>query len=212
MLSVSDNGVGMDAETQKHIFEPFFTTKGPGEGTGLGLATVYGVVKQSGGFIWVYSEPGRGTTFKIYLPRVAAGVGALEPEPDPASSERGHATVLVVEDTEDLREMIREVLEEKGYGVLAASDGEQALALVREGKGSIELLLTDVVMPKLGGAELARRLTDLHPEIRVLYMSGYSSGAVSRQGVLAPGVTLLEKPFTGDALTRAVREALRRRG
>ena len=213
MLAVSDNGLGMDAETQKHIFEPFFTTKARGEGTGLGLATVYGVVKQSGGYVWVYSEPGRGTTFKIYLPRVEEEVGAGEAVPEAGVAvPGGHETVLVVEDTKDLREMIREVLEERGYTVLAASDGEQALALVGERTGPIELLLTDVVMPKLGGAGLARRVAELRPEIRVLYMSGYSNGAVSRQGVLTPGVTLLEKPFTGDALARAVRQVLRGRG
>jgi len=211
MLAVSDNGVGMDAETQEHIFEPFFTTKAPGEGTGLGLATVYGVVKQSGGNVWVYSEPGRGTTFKIYLPRVDGEASAGEAAREPAASARGHETVLVVEDTADLRETIREVLEERGYRVLAAADGEKALALVAERTGPIELLLTDVVMPKLGGAELARRVAELRPEIRVLYMSGYSNGAVSRQGALAPGVTLLEKPFTGDALARAVREAIDRK-
>jgi CheY-like chemotaxis protein len=212
MIAVSDDGVGMDAETQKHVFEPFFTTKGPGEGTGLGLAMVYGIVKQSGGYVWVYSEVGRGTTFKIYLPRVEERTGAEEEAPVTAATAGGHETVLVVEDTEDLREMIREVLEERGYTVLAASDGEQALALVGERTGPIELLLTDVVMPKLGGAGLARRVAELRPEIRVLYMSGYSNGAVSRQGVLTPGVTLLEKPFTGDALARAVRQVLRGRG
>ena len=208
MLSVSDTGIGMDAETQRRIFEPFFTAKPPGEGTGLGLATVYGVVKQSGGYIWVYSEPGQGTTFKVYLPRVEEQPEARSPERAPAPVPRGHETVLLVEDTESLREVICEVLEELGYTLLQASHGEEALALAREHGGPIHLLLTDVVMPKLGGADLARQLVSLRPEMRVLYMSGYTNGAMSRQGVLQEGSALLEKPFTNDRLARAVREAL----
>jgi len=210
MLAISDTGIGMDAETQRRIFEPFFTTKPAGEGTGLGLATVYGIVKQSGGYIWVYSEPGQGTTFKVYLPCVdeptpaEAAAAAATPAP------RGHETVLLVEDTESLREMIREVLAEQGYTVLLASQGEEALALAREHEEAIDLLLTDVVMPKLGGGDLARQLRRLRPAVRVLYMSGYTNGAVSRQGVLDEGVVLLEKPFTGDRLAHAVREALDR--
>jgi PAS domain S-box-containing protein len=208
MLAVSDTGIGMDAETQGRIFEPFFTTKPPGEGTGLGLATVYGVVKQSGGYIWVYSEPGRGTTFKVYLPRVEAQPEALDASTAPAPVPRGRETVLLVEDTESLREMICEALEEKGYSLLPASHGEEALALAREHKGPIPLLLTDLVMPKLGGVDLARQLASLRPEIRVLYMSGYTDGAIARQGVLREGSALLEKPFTTDRLARAVREVL----
>jgi CheY-like chemotaxis protein len=210
MLAVSDNGVGMDAETQRHIFEPFFTTKKPGVGTGLGLATVYGVVKQSGGYVWVYIEPGRGSTFKVYLPRVDGAATTRRPRPDSRAVPRGNETVLVVEDTEHLREMIRETLQELGYEVLVAADGDQALGLVAAHSGGIALLLTDVVMPKVGGAELARRVGEMRPGIRVLYMSGYSNGAVSRQGILAPGMALLEKPFTTDDLARAVREALDR--
>jgi len=208
MVSVSDNGVGMDAETQRRIFEPFFTTKPPGEGTGLGLSTVYGVVKQSGGNVWVYSEPGRGTTFKIYLPRVDEEPEALEAERAPAELARGHETLLVVEDTESLREMIREVLEEQGYRLLLASQGEEALALEQEYAGPIHLLLTDLVMPKMGGADLAKKLASPRPDMRVLYMSGYTEGVISRQGVLPQGTALLEKPFTNGRLTRAVREAL----
>ncbi len=208
MLAVSDTGRGMDEETQRRIFEPFFTTKPEGEGTGLGLATVYGIVKQSGGYIWVYSEPDRGTTFKVYLPRVDEPAEALVPAGPPAEAPRGDETILLVEDTEALREVIQETLEEHGYTVLLASNGEEALALARERKGPIDLLLTDVVMPKLGGGDLAKLLSALRPGLRVLYMSGYTDGAISQQGVLGEGVMLLEKPFTGDKLAWAVREAL----
>ncbi len=210
MLAISDTGVGMDAETQRHIFEPFFTTKPAGEGTGLGLATVYGIVKQSGGYIWVYSEPGRGTTFKIYLPRSEEAPVAPSVDAAPVEAPRGHETVLLVEDLESLRGVIREFLEQQGYTLLIASQGEEALALAREYDGPIHLLLTDLVMPKLGGADLARQLGALRPEIRVLYMSGYTNGVVSRPGVLKGGAALIEKPFTGERLARAVREALGR--
>jgi two-component system, cell cycle sensor histidine kinase and response regulator CckA len=209
MLAVSDTGVGMDASTQAHIFEPFFTTKPEGEGTGLGLATVYGIVNQSGGHISVYSEPGRGTTFKVYLPRIDEPVERSGPVA-PAEVPRGHETILVVEDIESLREVIRETLEESGYTVLLASNGEDALMLCRERAGQIDLLLTDVVMPKLGGGALARLLLALRPALRVLYMSGYSEGAISQHGILGEGVTLLEKPFSVDKLLRVVREALDR--
>jgi CheY-like chemotaxis protein len=207
MLAVSDTGVGMDAETQKRIFEPFFTTKPLGEGTGLGLATVYGIVKQSGGHIWVYSEPGRGTSFKVYLPRVDEQV-EVAPASPVAVSPRGNETVLVVEDTESLREMVREVLEERGYTLLQAADGEQALNLAQHHQGPIHLLLTDVVMPRMGGPELAARLTSFRPEMQTLFMSGYTDGALSRQGILRGATTLLEKPFTTEGLARAVRTAL----
>jgi two-component system cell cycle sensor histidine kinase/response regulator CckA len=208
MLAVSDTGIGMDAETQRRIFEPFFTTKPEGQGTGLGLATVYGIVKQSGGQIWVYSEPGRGTTFKVYLPRVDGPAEPLRPAGPLAEPARGHETILLVEDTETLREMIQESLEERGYRVLVASNGEEALALARESKGLIDLVLTDVVMPKLGGGDLAKLLSALRPKIRVLYMSGYTNGAISEHGVPGEGVVLLEKPFTAEKLARAVRQAL----
>ncbi|MGE0456117.1 MAG: PAS domain S-box protein [Vicinamibacteria bacterium] len=210
MLAVSDTGIGMDPETQQRIFEPFFTTKPEGQGTGLGLATVYGIVKQSGGFIWVYSEPGRGTTFKVYLPRLdqpaqhAAAAGPTGEAP------RGVETILLVEDTETLREVIREILEERGYTLLLALDGEEALALARAHDGPIDLLLTDVVMPKLGGRDLALRLSETRPAMRVLYMSGYTDGAISQHGILGEGLALLEKPFSADRLARAVREALDR--
>jgi PAS domain S-box-containing protein len=210
MLAVSDTGVGMDAETRERIFEPFFTTKPAGEGTGLGLATVYGIVKQNGGYIWVYSEPGRGTTFKVYLPRLEARAEAKPAAPATAPVPRGSETLLLVEDTDGLREMICEILQERGYTVLVASNGEEALALAREAQGPIDLLLTDVVMPKLGGADLANQLALARPGIRVLYMSGYTNGVISKHGVVGERVRLLEKPFTPERVARAVREALDR--
>jgi CheY-like chemotaxis protein len=200
----------MDAETQRRMFEPFFTTKPQGEGTGLGLATVYGIVKQMGGYVWVYSEVGRGTTFKIYLPRVAEAATSA-PAPVAATPlPGGHETVLVVEDTESLRDLVRELLEDQGYTVLCANDGEEALALAGNRGVAIDLLLTDVVMPKLSGGDLVRQLRVLRPEIRVLYMSGYTEGAVTRQGVPSDAGSLLEKPFTGQQLATAVRRVLDR--
>jgi len=207
MVAVSDNGVGMDAETQKHMFEPFFTTKPLGEGTGLGLATLYGIVKQTGGHVWVYSEVGRGTTFKVYLPRVI-DAAAEPPTPVPRPAQGGVETVLVVEDAEGLRELIRELLEERGYTVLSANDGQSALALVQGRVEAIDLLLTDVVMPKLGGGDLVKQVRALRPGLRVLYMSGYTAGVVTRQGVLDAGDRMLDKPFTDEQLSRAVRQAL----
>jgi PAS domain S-box-containing protein len=210
MLAVSDTGVGMDAATQQRVFEPFFTTKPAGEGTGLGLATVYGIVKQSGGFVWVYSEPKLGTTFKIYLPRVDEGADPVPATPTPVPSLHGDETLLVVEDTESLREMFCDVLQQEGYSVLSAANGEEALLLAREHKGLIHLLLTDVVMPKLGGADLAKELSRLRPGIRVLYMSGYTNGVVTKHGVAGKGLAVIEKPFTTERLSRAVRQALDR--
>ena len=210
MLAVSDTGVGMDAETQRRIFEPFFTTKPVGQGTGLGLATVYGIVKQSEGYIWVYSEPGLGTTFKIYLPRVDE---LPDDERSDATMEKtpgGNETILLVEDNPALREVTRRQLAASGYTVLLAVDGEAAEALAGAHVGTIDLLLTDVVMPQLGGGELARRLGALRPRIRVLFMSGYTDGALAQHGVLEEGVALLEKPFSGEQLLRAVRDMLDR--
>jgi CheY-like chemotaxis protein len=189
------------------MFEPFFTTKPQGEGTGLGLATVYGIVKQTGGYIWVYSELGHGTTFKSYFPRVSDGVAAAPESVRAPSLPRGDETVLVVEDSESLRDLVSELLAGQGYTVLSASNGEEALALAGQHGDRIALLLTDVVMPKLGGGDLVKQLRASRPELRVLYMSGYTSGALSGQGVLE-GASLLEKPFTSEQLALAVRHAL----
>ena len=210
MLALSDTGVGMTPEVQARAFDPFFTTKPEGQGTGLGLATVYGIVKQSGGNVWVYSEPGHGTTFRVYLPRVDRPNANLASPSASTSTEppRGTETILLAEDTDSLREVIRETLQERGYKVLAAADGREAFATARMFDGSIDLLLTDVVMPNMGGADLAKALLERRPGLRVVYMSGYTDGALSQHGVLGAGIHLVEKPFTSDLLARKVREAL----
>jgi two-component system cell cycle sensor histidine kinase/response regulator CckA len=208
MLAVSDTGTGMTDEVRRHLFEPFYTTKGPGAGTGLGLATVFGVVKQSGGSIYVYSEPGRGTTFKIYLP-------AAEPAPaEPAAAagepaaERGSETIMVVEDNDSVRDLVRLLLEERGYEVLVPAGADEAERLCAERPGAVDLLLTDVVMPDLNGRVLAERLAQLSPSLRVLFMSGYSDEAVYSHGVISPNAAFLEKPFTDRTLALKVREVL----
>ena len=208
ILAVSDTGVGMDAETRAHLFEPFFTTKGVGEGTGLGLATVYGIVKQSGGHITAYSESGRGTTIKIYLPRVEAASELREAEPEPVVLRRGSETVLLVEDDEAVRELTCEVLEMHGYTVLAVADAGEAPRVLEGASRPIHLLVTDVVMPRLSGRELTERLRSLRPGLKVLYISGYAGTAVVHHGVLDPGTPFLQKPFTPDALLRSVRKVL----
>src|SRR2546425_575367 len=209
MLAISDTGMGMDAETQSHIFEPFFTTKGL-KGTGLGLSTVYGIVKQSEGYVWVYSEPGKGTTFKIYLPRVSATGEAMAVQPPVAAAKAGpgHETVLLVEDEANLRRLARQSLENQGYAVLEASDGAAAIQLSNAHPGPIHLLLTDVIMPGMNGRELAQRICSLRPETKVLYMSGYTENAIGHNGTLDAGVSLLQKPFTLPALKAKVREVL----
>jgi len=204
-IAVSDTGHGMTREVQAHIFEPFFTTKEPGKGTGLGLSTVYGVVKQSEGFIYVYSEPAHGTTFKIYLPAVK---GEVERAAEPPPARRGSETVLLVEDEEGLRELIAELLVENGYHVLAAGDPTKAIETAERYEGVIHLLLTDVVMPQMKGRELANRVQARRPDVRVLYMSGYTEDAIVNRGVLESGISLISKPFTQEALSRKLRDLL----
>jgi two-component system cell cycle sensor histidine kinase/response regulator CckA len=208
MLAVTDTGTGMSAETKSHMFEPFFTTKGQGKGTGLGLATVYGIVKQSEGNIWVYSELGRGATFKIYLPLVKSDSSPVEARPSDARPARGSETVLLVEDEDAVRTLTRRILEGFGYSILEARKGEAALELARRHSQPIHLLLTDVVMPDMGGPELAERMRRVRPDTKVLFMSGYTDDAVVRHGIIANGVHFLQKPFTPEALARKVRETL----
>ena len=211
MLAVSDTGVGMTREVKEHLFEPFFTTKEVGKGTGLGLATCYGIVKQSGGNIWVYTEPGRGTTFKIYLPRVQERAETLPKRDEAGYLPGGTETVLLVEDEPSVRNMAARILREQGHTVLEAATGEEALRVAKEkGEDRIHLLLTDVVMPRMGGRELADRLRVDRPDIKVLFFSGYTDEAVARHGVLDRGAAFLQKPFSPAALARKVRELLDR--
>jgi PAS domain S-box-containing protein len=207
MLAVSDTGSGMDATTQKRIFEPFFTTKEVGKGTGLGLATVYGIVKQSGGNIWVYSELGSGTTFKIYLP-IAENLATLEAEITLVDTPQGRGTILLVEDEELVRNLARDILTTNGYQVLTAANGAEALGVCSEQVGQIDLMITDVVMPLMGGRELAERISHLRPETKVLYMSGYTDDAIVRHGILEDSVSFIQKPFSFELLARKVREVL----
>ncbi len=209
MLSVTDTGIGMNPEVKSRAFEPFFTTKEPGTGTGLGLATVYGIVKQSGGYIWVYSEPGHGTSFKVYMPRTEIP-GSYVKESTTRTSRNigGTETLLLVEDEDSVREVAREILLSHGYTVPEARDGIEALDVCRRIRGTLDLLLTDVIMPRMNGRELAERILTMRPGTRVLYMSGYPGSAIAHHGVLDVGESYLQKPFTLDALLGKVREVL----
>jgi CheY-like chemotaxis protein len=209
MLSVTDTGAGMDEQTMSHIFEPFFTTKGPGKGTGLGLATVYGIVRQTGGGISVESEVGNGSTFRIYLPVESAPVDSPRTPLQPVEKSDNFETVLVVEDEDIVRELVCEVLEHQGYNVLCARDGIEALNMAEDYDSEIHLLVTDVIMPHMNGHELAHKLTALRPDMKVLYVSGYSDNDIGDHGTLDPRFELLQKPFTPQVLARKIRDVIR---
>ena len=208
MLSVSDTGMGMTPEVRERIFEPFFTTKEKGKGTGLGLSTVYGIVQQSKGHIWVYSAQGRGTTFKIYLPRVNEPLEEIRKEVLKEELPRGNETILIVEDEEEVRKLAGKILERQGYRILETFNGDEALVVCERCRSPIHLMLADIVMPGMSGSELAKRLKPLYPEIKILYMSGYTDDAIVRHGVLEKGVNYIQKPFTMEGLARKVREVL----
>ncbi len=208
ILSVSDTGVGMDAETQSHIFEPFFTTKEKGKGTGLGLATVYGIVKQSGGYIWLESEPGKGTTFRVFLPLASGAAEEIVAEKPPVQRSDGLRAILLVEDEHSLRKLTRTMLDKAGYRVLEAADASEAMKIAADASLNIDLLLTDVIMPGMSGGDLANTLSPKRPRMRILFMSGYTDGAIEAKGNLKPGLVILRKPFARETLLRATEEAL----
>jgi CheY-like chemotaxis protein len=205
MLSVTDTGVGIPPEARDHIFEPFFTTKEVGKGTGLGLATVYGIVQQSGGGIFVYSEPGHGTTFKIYIPRVAGVADDTETEVSSPEVALGSETVLLVEDEDIVRALSRQALESYGYSVIEAKDGVEALEIIKSSTEHIDLLFTDVIMPRMGGRELVEKVLEVAPNLPVLYASGYTDDAIVRHGVLDNSANFIQKPYTLDDLARKVK-------
>jgi two-component system cell cycle sensor histidine kinase/response regulator CckA len=207
LLAVSDTGKGMDEATKNRLFEPFFTTKEPGKGTGLGLSTVFGIVKQSGGSVQVYTEQGTGSSVKVYLPRIDQKV-QLERAGRRKASLRGSETILLVEDDEMVRTLVRETLEREGYKVIDSADPVEAQRLADAHRGKIQLLITDVVMPKLSGKELARSLTHVRPDLKVLYMSGYTDSAIVNSGILQKEVSFLQKPFTPAGLSSKVREVI----
>jgi two-component system cell cycle sensor histidine kinase/response regulator CckA len=207
MLSVSDTGMGMDRETQSRIFEPFFTTKEKGKGTGLGLSTVYGIVKQSGGYVMVQSEEGHGTTFHIYLPRVEEPA-EKHSVPVARAAAGGTETVLLVEDEQSVRQLVRDTLAAKGYRVVEADNGEAGLAAAAQHDGAIDLVITDVVMPGMGGREMVKQLALARPDTKVLYLSGYTEDAIVSEGTIESGTAFLQKPFTLQNLSRKVREVL----
>jgi CheY-like chemotaxis protein len=207
LLAVSDNGAGMDEATQARLFEPFFTTKSSGKGTGLGLSTVFGIVKQSGGSVEVYTEQGRGTSVKVYLPRIDQPV-SVDPESSRKKLKRGSETILLVEDDEMVRTLVRETLQREGYKILDAPGPLEAKRIAEQFRPPIQLMITDVVMPKVSGRELAEQLSRKRPDMKVLYMSGYTDNAVLNSGILEKEVAFLQKPFTPAALTEKVREVL----
>jgi CheY-like chemotaxis protein len=207
-ISISDTGIGMDEDTQRHLFEPFFTTKNPGRGTGLGLATAYGIIRQSGGAIGIISELGKGTTARIYLPLAEAKAEAVPEKVAAVESLTGAETILLVEDEARVRKLIVDVLAARGYRVLEATRGREAVRLVAAYKGPIHLAVVDVVMPEMSGPDLIRQIQPGHPDLRVLYISGYTDEAIVHHGILESGAAFLQKPFLPDVLARRVREVL----
>jgi CheY-like chemotaxis protein len=208
VLAISDTGHGMDKQTLSHVFEPFFTTKGLGKGTGLGLSTVYGIVKQSDGYVWVYSEPGQGTTLKIYLPLRTGNLSAASSDSVSVPATAGE-TILVVEDDELVGQMMKRALELAGYRVLHAGGPSEALALVKQTAEKINLLLIDLVMPEMSGRDLAEEIERVIPGVAALFTSGYTDGEIQRRGLLAPGAAFIQKPLTPQSLVRAVQRTLR---